>query len=110
MPRIIRTSLWLWQVGIGRTFAALVLHAQDARDLGADVATLRDIPAPKAETYHQLVEDSRDVECVELAVERRAGGERVAGHRGHDEVVREGRGCVARAHEREDGEKLKEGA
>ena len=91
------------------TFATLVCHTQDAGNLGAEVAPLRDVPAPEAEAHHQLVEDPRDVDRVELPVQRWARRKCVPGHGWRDEVIWEGGGRVACAHDRQNGEELEEG-
>ena len=71
-----------------RTFAGVVIRGESETDRRADVPALGEVRrAP--ETGHELVKEVRDVDLVELAVERGRRGEAVSRESGYDDMVTE---------------------
>ena len=100
-------STWCCRRTKGHTPARIIINAQDARNLRADITRLYDVGF-KTQIRHDLVHHLGDVFGSEVPVHRRPRGERVPRQRGHDEVIGQGGGGIPLLDEGEEGEEFRE--
>ena len=72
------------------TFAAFIVDCQGSGNSTSDITTLGNIAALKANIFHELIKDTRDILGGKVLVQRRTRRKRVSRQRRNDQMKRQG--------------------